>query len=237
MIRHQNGMFIHRGTQARQDVDVLGEVMRGDGYRTKELPIGPGLVIDIGAHIGSFATMWKQRDQSARLICVELHWDNIEILRANVGSWAKVVHGACTYEAEFDVASSIFPTGTATGGSFLMPKGTQTTHLHVTDHRPVATFTLEELAGDEDVHILKLDCEGSEYSILANTTLLPRTRYVIGEFHGKERWEAERESWFGPNWEYRLIHEDTGQGAFIYENRDLQRDVSADPPRSLPAAG
>lgn len=216
-------MWIHSGNIARQDVDVIREVWHGDGYRTQELPTTgeDELVIDIGAHIGTFAWMWRRRNPNARIVCVEANPDNWEVLAANCGDWATVKRGACAYDRSFQLMNSICPEGVATGGSFLAPFGfaTPDTRYRV-DQRQIPAFTLEELCDGETIHLLKLDCEGSEFQILAGTSLLPKTRLVVGEYHGREHWERERGNWFGPQWRYTLLR-DGEIGGFLYENREL----------------
>ncbi len=58
------------------------------------------------------------------------------------------------------------------------------------DLRPIETVTLEQLAekyGLDRIDFLKLDCEGSEFSILQNTTMLDRIGVIVGEYHDRAR--------------------------------------------------
>lgn len=229
IIRHNSGMWTHTGKEARQDADVLEEVMFLDGYATKTFPTTgrQEVVLDIGAHIGSFACMWHRRNPASRIICVEANPDNWECLLANVQGFATVVRAACTYEKDFQFCNSIFENGTATGGSYLAPRGNPIDpRHHVLDERTIVGMTVEEILevagfGDPNqvVHIMKLDCECSEYSILANTTVLPRTRFIVGEYHGTtKRWDPARKAALGPEWKYTMLKGDSDQGQFIYEN-------------------
>ena len=223
LVRHNNGLWLHTGKEARQDCDVVHEVMTGDGYMTATLPTSGAtgeLVVDIGAHIGCFAWMWRRRNGYANIVCVEANPDNLECLKANVGDFATVLHAACTYEKEFQFVNSIASNGRATGGSYLSPPGQKVNPEYRIDERTIPSITLEgivDLIGGKSIHILKLDCEGSEFSILANTSLLPRIKYVVGEYHGQERWNKERHQWF-EGWGYTLLR-GGNIGTFIYENR------------------
>lgn len=224
LVRHNSGLWVHRGKFARQDADVINEVMCHDGYMTKTLPTTGAageLIIDIGAHIGTFPWMWRCRNCYANIVCVEANPDNLECLKANVDDFATVLHAACTYEKDFQFVNSICENGLATGGSYLAPKGEAVKGEYRLETRTIPTITLEEIVsmvGAKKIHILKLDCEGSEFSILANTTLLPQTKYVIGEYHGRERWNKERVKWF-EGWDYTLLR-GGNIGSFIYENRN-----------------
>lgn len=223
LIRHNSGLWTHRGKEARQDGDVIHEVMTGDAYMTATLPTSGAtgeLVIDVGAHIGTFAWMWRRRNPYANLVCVEANPDNLECLRANVSDFATVLHAACTYEQDFQFVNSICENGRATGGSYLAAKGEQVNPEYRVESRTIPAITLEQimaLVGGKKIHVLKLDCEGSEFSILGNTTLLPKIKYILGEYHGQERWNAERGKWF-EGWEYTLLR-GGNIGTFIYENR------------------
>jgi hypothetical protein len=55
------------------------------------------------------------------------------------------------------------------------------------DTRPLSKVTLEELMARfelDHIDVLKLDCEGSEFSILENATSLARIGLIVGEYHG-----------------------------------------------------
>lgn len=56
-------------------------------------------------------------------------------------------------------------------------------------------ITLDEIMAQEDlaaIDILKLDCEGCEHSVLgtAEPDVLKRFRFIVGEYHGFERFTA-----------------------------------------------
>jgi FkbM family methyltransferase len=53
-------------------------------------------------------------------------------------------------------------------------------------------LTLGELMAEhglERIDVLKLDCEGSEFSILGRTTVLDRIGLIVGEYHGREAFQ------------------------------------------------
>src|SRR5439155_22241051 len=87
----------------------------------------------------------------------------------------------------------------ATTAGNAQPAGLGETGLHAVrigeywaDFRPIRTLTLEDLMqeyGVDHIDILKLDCEGSEFSILGKTTSLDRIGLIVGEYHGKEKFE------------------------------------------------
>ena len=77
------------------------------------------------------------------------------------------------------------------------------------DARPLATVTLETLMeqhGLSWIDVLKLDCEGSEFSILENTASLDRIGAIVGEYHGRERFLELVARKFA-DWQFRVIRE------------------------------
>ena len=227
LIRSPHGLWIRRD-YAGHDAAVIDEVLARDCYWTNcfdRWRNGPQVVIDVGAHIGSFAWLWHAKDPTARIICIEACLDNIEILTANVGAFAQVVHAACTYEpGELALLNSVKPGGTATGGSTVIPanefQGVGTYgHLYWRDSRPMPKITLEEamaLAGDDRIDLLKLDCEGGEFSILEGGPL-DRIAMIVGEYHGRARWDQFRARRM-PNWDYGHMAAGGDLGIFHYRN-------------------
>jgi FkbM family methyltransferase len=122
-------------------------------------------------------------------------------LTANVGAFADVVHAACTYETEpLALLNSVADNCISTGGSRVIPASDLPAKevlqddclAYWPDRRSLPTVTLEELMDRFGLHridVLKLDCEGSEYSILSQCrdATLNCTGIVLGEYHGSAR--------------------------------------------------
>jgi hypothetical protein len=91
------------------------------------------------------------------------------------------------------------------------------------DFRPLRTVTLEDLMreqGFDTIDVLKLDCEGSEFSILGKTPSLDRIGLIVGEYHGKEKFEqlvAERFA----HWELKILR-DGDLGTFWLTNPNYE---------------
>jgi FkbM family methyltransferase len=200
-------LIFHAGFAARknhlpQDAVVIGDVYQNDAYSVAHLPLPREIVVDIGAHIGCFAASWRRRNPAAKIVCVEACAENLAALRANVGAFADVVHAACTYEpASVALLNAVWPGCVSTGGSRVVPahelseqateKAGQTEWWH--DARPLPKLTLEELMSRyqfDHIDVLKLDCEGSEFSILEHATCLDRIGLIVGEYHGSARFRA-----------------------------------------------
>lgn len=216
--------FWVRGKYATQDNDVINEVYVNDGYQTRIRPsYGDGeIVLDIGAHIGTFAKKWHEKNPTARIVCIEACPDNIEVLTANVGHFAEVVHAACSYQDEIQLLNSILPGGRATGGSMITENvdAPIDESLYWLDNREIPTVTIEDIREQFDldrIDIMKLDCEGSEFDILGNMQGLDDVKFVCGEYHGFARWEEFRQRIF-EGWSYGHMHSAGGLGIFHYAN-------------------
>lgn len=173
------------------DATVFRGVVQEDEYRVRDLP-KIDTCIDIGANIGCFARMLHARDAS-RIVCVEADPANLEILNRNVQGIASVVGAACTYEPPPLVIRSTIYRGTHnTGGSAVISPDTPDQSEHGTQPRYTLAdedvVTIERVMDQHAfkcVDLLKLDCEGSENSILASLTAASRAQIgiILGEWH------------------------------------------------------
>ncbi len=225
-----SGFWI-RKNNFEQDLVIVQDVYSGDAYRTHLLSsnAGPQVIVDIGAHIGCFAKRWHEKNPEARIICVEACPENLPALRANVGDFAEIVPAACTYETEpMALLNAVRPDCESTGGSVVVPRSElETSNLrqegykYWNDLRELPTVTLEQLRqrfGFDHIDVLKLDCEGSEYSILGHTPSLDRIRMIVGEYHGHSRWDSFRQERM-QGWDYgHMLDGGESGGLFHYAN-------------------
>ena len=204
---------VFRGVRVRRrvrhgDVMVVDDVVRDDCYgirrKTRYPPSYSLNILDVGAHIGSFAKHARNQWPGSRIACVEPVRANWHMIRANDPE-ATLFQAACTYDARFvRVVSTVNRASRNTGGSHVEP-GTE-----------VPAMTLETIMaqlGWERIDLLKLDCEGSEISILQNTTSLDRIDMIVGEWHDREaldRIVAER---FG-GWRFEVLRDAKPNGLF-----------------------
>lgn len=222
------GMKIRTGPHGQQDIDVIREVLLQDVYKLGIRGIcsgNPSIVVDVGAHIGAFAVAWYRRNPAAKIICVEVCPENIAPLRENTEGIAVIEQGACTYDdRELCLLNSIKPTGTATGGSTVAAANQLNSYgdLYWLDQRPIRKLSLENIMHSHDlsrIDCLKLDCEGSEFSILENAQCLDHVGFICGEYHGRERWSSLIQNNFA-NWVYAHIATSGELGIFHLQNPD-----------------
>jgi FkbM family methyltransferase len=196
------GMTIRR--DLAHDRDIVNNVLIHDEYQLARLNIQhiEELVVDLGAHIGCFAKLYHKYNPYATIICVEANPANIALLYENVGSFARVVCGACYYSGRGLVALVDYVSFTTEVLRALpcVVAG----QPHGDPRIQVATLTLEQITNGHPLDVLKIDVEGAEFNIFQNAKVWPR-RLVIGEFHDhRDTWDNLRRSKF-PGWRYSEV--------------------------------
>jgi len=180
------------------DEGGLADAYEQDSYGIRELD-GIRCALDIGAHLGGATALLHERFPSARIVAVECCPENIPGLIANVGNFAEVIQAAVTYETgELVLASTVYEGCQTTGSSVIVTReqwdsaavpwtwDREDYHL---DARPIEKVTIEQLMRRFSmpvVDLMKLDCEGSEISILRNCLCLDNINIIVGEYHDPE---------------------------------------------------
>jgi len=167
---------IREGTNDR---GICTEVLTRDTYKMASRSFGPGdLLVDIGAHIGTFVAWSAHLFPGARIEAFEMDDGNFEILQRNA---AGLEHAAIHHMA---VVGEVVPAGykrnVKNGGGH-----------HIQFRRPErplpGAITLAEIIRlHGDIAFLKLDCEGAEHFILrkaAQDGVLGRVAAMALEYH------------------------------------------------------
>lgn len=233
----KSGDFWIREDNAEQDMVIIRDLIGNDAYKLKLIPgiiQRAKFVIDVGAHIGCFAYLIHKLNPSCKIACVEVCPENISALRKNVGDFAQIFQAACTYEqTELMLLNAVRPNCESTGGSTVIQANLedvvdrQKGYKYWPDRRVIQKLTLEQimqLCGQKQIDLLKLDCEGSEFSILGKTTSRDYIRFIVGEYHDKDRWNKLREERFS-QWDYGKMYTGTnGLGLFHLDNRNFTNE-------------
>ena len=144
------------------------------------------VVLDIGAHLGAFTNLALNKGAS-KVVGYEPHPDNLRVYRANYGTDSRV----CIYECA--VSDKI---GTATLW-VAEHKRTYAHSLEITKgykgvlRRPIQVESVSwETAFSCDPHIIKIDIEGSEFTLAISKPIIPiSVRSIAIEFHlSRKRW-------------------------------------------------
>lgn len=157
------------------DAAIFNSVFNHNEYKINTFK-DTDVIVDIGAHIGSFSLLaWEKSCRN--IYAYEANIDNFSILKkntenTNIHCYHNAVRG--NYSS-LTLGSVLPPTMPNTGGIAVLKKGDV----------PVKTLNdiLAEVGGTID--FVKLDCEGSEYSIIfeSDPAIFEHINTIVGEFH------------------------------------------------------
>lgn len=166
------------------DQVVFRNVYEQNEYRVPPQLAAEDVVIDIGAHIGSFAYLCWLRG-SRQINAFEADLENFQLAQRNLQDTNVQLHHAAVWRSDQPGASLFHsgykemlpdgpdPVGVNTGGGDVFaPAGVA-----------VPAIALDDLIGDRKIRILKVDCEGSEFPILLTSQKLRNVATVVGEYH------------------------------------------------------
>ena len=180
-------MLARPATTALADLFVLREVLVEETYR-EVLPLLPqkGLrVVDIGANLGSFTIWLSQAAKVEEAFCFEPEPGSFQLLGFNLA------RNGCGFAHALDMAVG----GQSRTASISLkqdsPGGTNIYGPSPDGERPrgsaIRVVALSEWLGQTPgtFDLLKMDCEGSEWEIVRQTSRsdLARFRAVIAEVH------------------------------------------------------
>ncbi|MFA5886954.1 MAG: FkbM family methyltransferase [Patescibacteria group bacterium] len=161
------------------DAHEVVTILSGQEYPFKI--IAPALnpqavIIDIGAHIGSFTLYLKNKLPSSRVYCFEPAQSNYNILVDNIN-----LNGLQNVKAiKMALAGK-------SGSAYLKTAGLNSNAYNLGNAgEAVASIDLDTfLRGEnlENIDLLKMDCEGTEYEILSNFKQLNKIKSIILEYH------------------------------------------------------
>jgi FkbM family methyltransferase len=161
------------------DENVFNNVFKKNEYNLKELP-EESVVIDIGAHIGSFSL--KAFEMGSRnIFAFEANTHNSLICKYNCEPYnIKVFNKAIRGNKKMAFVSSRFNRKD-------LPEIINYGGLSIALGNDIEVITLEEVLSSVGgkIDVLKLDCEGSEYPIIfeSNKNVFNNIKSIIGEIH------------------------------------------------------
>jgi len=177
---------------SKYDADIFHRIVVVDEYGVSHLPLrAPDVVVDIGAHIGSFTALCYQLG-SRRIVACEASPRLFPVLQKNLRrlDGVETTRAAiCRSDADNEGTATISGFGTANdtvlfgGRSFDFPAQRFRSGCDErVDHCPLLALD-RILARFPRIRLLKLDCEGSEFPILLTSRLLDRVELIVGEYH------------------------------------------------------
>lgn len=168
-------------------LDLIEEIWLGDSYTRSNVRLRTGsTIVDIGANIGAFTVWIAKANPRARIIAVEPDPLNLTFLSRNLFqnriTNVSVVPAACGGE---NGEGTIYARGSGALHSLF------SNDLQGSTFQPIyktAIVTLQQVFDEHRVEccdLLKIDCEGSEYDILLNSSFktLSRISKIALEYH------------------------------------------------------
>jgi FkbM family methyltransferase len=161
------------------DIYTLGEILHERQYQVRSpLPECP-TILDAGANIGVAALWFLGQYPGAKLFCIEPELSNFRILQANLGGRDDVI----LEQAALGAANQSVTLHLAAHGAM---------HSVVDAGPAVGVLSVPQIRLDdlmdrhciEQVDLLKLDVEGSEFdSVRGLGDRLVNIKVIVGEFH------------------------------------------------------
>ncbi len=170
------------------DRDIFDCVVRENEYRLPGTFGSEDIIVDIGAHIGSFSYACLIRG-AGKVLFVEPHVENFAIAMGNLAAKyctrVRPVHAAMAEMNEV-VNIGVFP-GPNTGGAGICtpdaPTACQASTLNLAK--------ILQMAGlGKPIRLLKLDCEGAEWESLYSTDL-SQVQEIVAELHTGPEWAGK----------------------------------------------
>lgn len=165
--------------EGTQDEDVWREVVLCNGYSLPPRFESGDAVVDVGAHIGSFAVAALERG-AGLLVCLEPEPGSYALLSRNLADDPRAL---TLQAAAWPEAGSLRLTPGRPGTTAEASAGA---HAEGQAVRAVAFGEVLEAAarhGGGRVRLVKLDCEGAEWALLERCRAWGLVEEVVGEYH------------------------------------------------------
>lgn len=152
--------------------------------------IKPKIIFDIGANIGTTALLLDHIYPNSTIYCFEPDEENFELLEKNVEKYPNIIplkYGLSDRDEEIELYDSTDELNY--GGLSTIKKGDSIprTKIQVKNSRDIC-----HNLNISNIDLIKIDCEGAEYSILSSIpkTILEKVQWIEGELHGEKEFET-----------------------------------------------
>jgi FkbM family methyltransferase len=189
--------FELRGLRRTSLLDARRAWISGLQLLPADLPLDGGLVVDVGANEGWFVANVLKLAPGARVIAVEPTPEPLARLRERFAGAGNVTIVPKALTPEPGTVTMRVPKGSHTGSSLLVPRKSNdelygSDDWSIAEEVQVEAATLDDVVGDRDVTLLKLDVQGGELGVLAGgERTLRRTRAVITEIVFVSHYEGD----------------------------------------------
>lgn len=170
-----NRFLVRYGTA---DWNIYRSISEFNEYRLPDKFDSADVIIDVGAHIGSFSYECYKRG-AKDITAFEVWKENYDICKLNLESLGiKIINKAVwrsdlSFNPDLYFQPSIDIVNTGGGNVLFASEGIK-----------IETISLDNiLSAYNKVRLIKLDCEGSEFPILFTSKQLHKVQEIVGEYH------------------------------------------------------
>ena len=159
---------------------IYDEVYTKNVYNIGELNEND-VIIDIGSHCGYFGKLCLDKG-SKKVFLYEPEEANYNILLENLSQYEgwKAHNVAVWKEKTDDLDFYTYPEYQNTGLNSVF----KSPHITSSNIKKIKAITLDDiLQSFDEVKLLKIDAEGSEYDILMNSKNIQKVKTIVGEYH------------------------------------------------------
>jgi FkbM family methyltransferase len=184
---HQLPHTLKARLRESSDMSVFGQIFVDEEYACLRDLKSVSLVLDLGANVGFSSVYFLSSFPGSRLVAVEPDERNVAVCQANLmayGNRALLLHGAAWSErTRLRLSRDTFGDGREWSTQVRSPADGSAGEIEAWD-----VGTLIEMAGAQQVDLLKVDIERAELAVFGDTAKLwlPRIRNICIELHGPD---------------------------------------------------
>jgi len=150
-----------------------------------ELPFAPRVILDAGANIGATSIYFASKYPRARIVAVEAEASNFSMLVRNVQPYPAIVPvHAALWNFDGEIAIGEPDTGASSFAKWGFVARNEGSGERV---RAVTLGTLKRELNLDACELVKIDIEGAEQEVFADTRWLAGTRCLMIELHDRFR--------------------------------------------------
>jgi FkbM family methyltransferase len=187
----QQKIFVRLGTK---DIRTFSQVFGGLEYDSFDFSEAPKVIIDGGGNIGLAAIFFARKFPTATIYTIEPSEENYSILLKNTAPYGNIIpiHAALWQQTG---TIDLFDPGAGSWGFATGESDTVTEHPVIEKVRATTIPELIRIHGLSCIDLLKLDIEGSEKEVLADSDAwIKSVKMMIVELHEESRKGCE-EAW------------------------------------------
>jgi len=194
-LMYNNNKFYYNGERGVSEY-IHFELEQNNYYKTNEIDFkDDDIIIDIGANIGLFSITIAKKYPNIKIYAYEPFEENYKVLLKNIeiNGIKNIIPSNKFVANKSNEKIKMRGTPANFGGSEIMLDSITTEKTIVCE---MDSISLDDIIDNRKIKFLKIDCEGSEYSILYNSKQLSNIEYLGGEFHTTHKNKDEK---FTPN--------------------------------------